>query len=222
MTKSWSENRWDNYGLTEAEAIARMSKDPSTQCGAAIIRPDKTVAAKGFNGFPRGIPDTPELYFDRDEKYRRVIHCEMNAILTAREPLHGYTLYTWPFLTCERCAVHVIQSGVARVVAPEVADDLRARWGESFRLAKALYEEAGVDVEFTRAISERERKSTSVLLDARWHITDLVTISAQNVREVVTFAHDDLDVVRSWYAHHVDDYQEPQIVDTLTMSIVSP
>lgn len=212
----WSDDRWDNYGLAEAETIARMSKDPSTQCGAAVLRPDRTVAAKGFNGFPRGVPDSPELYFDRAEKYKRVVHCEMNAVLTAREPLHDCTLYTWPFLTCERCAVHVIQSGIRRVVAPEAAADLRARWGDAFRVAMALYEEAGISVTMTRPVGRSERRSTSVLLDARYHLKDIV-VGPHVTEEVTVFAHDDLDSVRAWPA---SDLNDPQIVDTFTQEIV--
>jgi len=161
---NWS-SRWIDYGLREAEVIARMSKDPSTQAGAAILRPDKTIAAKGYNGFPRRIEDKPELYFDRPKKYQRVVHCEMNAILTAREPLAGYVLFTWPFLTCERCAVHVIQAGIAAVVAPLQDAELNERWGDSFRVALDLYSEAGVEVLLTEPIPAHQRRSQSVLLE---------------------------------------------------------
>lgn len=137
---------WDQWFLGLAEEVSLRSRDPSTKCGAVIVRPDMTMAAFGYNGFPRGIEDKPELYENREEKYKRVIHCEMNAILSAREPLHGYTLYVWPFLTCEYCAKHVIQAGIKRVVAPPATDDQLTRWGESFKLALSFYEEAGVDV----------------------------------------------------------------------------
>jgi len=161
---NWSP-RWLEYGLAEAELIARMSKDPSTQAGAVIFRPDKTIAAKGYNGFPRRIKDDPALYFDRPEKYRRVVHCEMNAILTAREPLDGCVLFTWPFLTCERCAVHVIQAGIAAVVAPLHDGELVDRWGDSFRVALDLYSEAGVEVHLTKPVPAERRKSQSILLE---------------------------------------------------------
>jgi dCMP deaminase len=57
-----------------------------------IVRPDRTVSATGFNGFPRGIADTPERLNHRETKYALVAHAELNAILTAREPQHGYTI----------------------------------------------------------------------------------------------------------------------------------
>lgn len=137
---------WDYWLLGLAEYVSTRSKDPSTKCGAVIVRPDRTVASIGYNGFPKKIEDTPALLQDRAEKYKRVIHCEMNAILSAKEPLEGCTLYVWPFLTCERCAVHVIQAGVTRVVAPRATEEQLERWADSFALAMDLYREANVEV----------------------------------------------------------------------------
>lgn len=138
------QEKWDRDYLDLAEFWAKKrSKDPSTKCGAVIVRPDNTIASLGYNGFPRGIEDKPELYENREEKYRRVVHCEMNAILNAREPLKGYTLYTFPFLTCDRCCVHVIQAGIIRVVSLKTDNE---RWKDSFDLAMELYKEAGVEV----------------------------------------------------------------------------
>src|SRR4051812_43949974 len=99
--------KWDRRFLQMARLVASWSKDPSTKCGAVIVRPDKTVASVGFNGFPKGTNDDDELYADRETKYSRVVHAEQNALIFAREPLDGYTMYTWPQgfgPTCDRCA----------------------------------------------------------------------------------------------------------------------
>lgn len=137
-------DEWDFRFLALAAHVAEWSRDPSTKTGAVIVRPDKTVASMGFNGFPRGIRDDPLRYEDREEKYRRIVHCEMNAMMFARESLFGYTLYTFPFLTCGRCALHVIQVGIKRVVAPICPFDKSARWYEDFTRARSYYAEAGV------------------------------------------------------------------------------
>jgi dCMP deaminase len=136
-SKEW----WDLYFLDLAATTSKASKDPSTKVGAVIVRPDRTVVSLGYNGFPRGIADTDERLNDRETKYSLVVHGELNAIMTAREPLHGYTLYTWPFLTCSNCAKQVIQTGIKRVVAPIL--DLE-RWNDSLSLAQRMYDEAGV------------------------------------------------------------------------------
>lgn len=140
MAEKRSQLWWDIHFLGVAKAIAAASKDPSTQVGAVIVRPDRTVAATGYNGFSRGIADTPERLNNRETKYALVVHAEANAILTAREPLHGYTIYTTLF-SCSGCAKLIIQSGIARIVSPTY--DI-ARWADSMKLSQEMYDEAGV------------------------------------------------------------------------------
>lgn len=137
-------DKWDLRFLELSFLVSKWSKDPSTQTGAVIVRPDKTVCSLGYNGFPRGIRDSSERLQDRSQKYRLTVHGEMNAILTAQEPVKGYTLYTTPFISCERCAMHVIQAGIAKCVAPTPSKDVLARWGEHVVHVRNMYMEAGI------------------------------------------------------------------------------
>lgn len=139
-------DKWDRRFLDLAESVAGWSKDPSSQVGAVIVRPDKTISSLGFNGFPRGMSDAPELYAEREIKYARVVHAEMNAILSAHEPVKGFTLYT-TLPPCDRCCVHLIQSGLSRVVWPdEIPEDFADRWRETIARSVAMFQEAGVQV----------------------------------------------------------------------------
>jgi len=140
------QTKWDKRWLGLARYVATFSKDPSTQCGAVIVRQDRTVASIGFNGFPRAMPDQDRHYNDRPEKYSRIIHCEMNALLAMKDSPNGCTLYTWPFLTCERCAVHMIQAGIIRAVAPKATPEQMERWGDSLAKAERYFAESGVTV----------------------------------------------------------------------------
>jgi dCMP deaminase len=138
---------WDTDYVDLARFWAeRRSKDPSTKTGAVIVRPDKTIVSLGYNGFPKGISDSPAHYADREVKYERIVHCEMNAVINTNESVKGCTLYTWPFLSCPRCAVHMIQAGITRVVAPACPADKLDRWGEALERTKQLFAEAGVEV----------------------------------------------------------------------------
>ena len=137
---------WDEYFLKIAAVAASKSKDPSTQVGAVIVRPDRTIVSVGYNGFPRGVADTPERLNDRPTKYSLVVHAEMNAILSARESLNGYTLYTVPFMPCDRCFVHVIQAGIKRVVFPAATASQNERWGEAFARVRALADEVDIQL----------------------------------------------------------------------------
>lgn len=139
-------NEWDRRFLSLASMVASWSKDPSTKTGAVIIRPDRTIVSIGYNGFPRGMPDVEAWYADREDKYSRIIHCEINALLTAREPVHGYTLYTWPFLSCDRCFVQMAQAGIKHFYAPECPGHLRERWEPILQKTRQYANEMHLDL----------------------------------------------------------------------------
>lgn len=143
-TAGW--DKWDIRYLEMARLVSTWSKDPSTQTGAVVVRPDNSVASVGYNGFPRGIEDTPERYADRETKYSYIVHCEMNAVLSAHTTVRGDTLYTWPFFSCDRCAMHMIQAGISRVVAPSCPPDKQDRWSAILEDSKKRFREAGVEV----------------------------------------------------------------------------
>lgn len=136
-------DKWDNRFLELAKHIASWSKDPSTQTGAVIADQKRRVVSLGYNGLAQGVEDKPERLNNRDLKYKMFVHCERNAIIFARQPLDGCTLYTWPFMSCAACAALVIQAGIARVVAP-VSEN--PRWLEDFKLSMDQFKEAGVAV----------------------------------------------------------------------------
>ena len=135
--------KWDERFLRLANHVASWSRDPSTQVGAVIVRPDKTIASLGFNGLPRGLADTPARLNDRELKYEIILHAELNALLSAKEPLTGYTIYV-DFHPCSRCASALIQAGIARVVVPQHD---RTRWASNIELATMMFHEAGITVE---------------------------------------------------------------------------
>lgn len=137
---------WDSRFLDLARLVGSWSKDPSTKVGCVIVDPERVIVATGYNGFPRGCDDSPELYADRGRKYSRVVHAERNALLFACRPVKGCTVYTTPFPPCAGCAAVLIQAGIARVVAPKPSGELLDRWGDELREAAAMFAEAGVEV----------------------------------------------------------------------------
>lgn len=101
----------------------------------------------GFNGFPKGMPDDEALYADREEKLSRIIHCEMNALLYAERSIpSGSTLYTYPFISCDRCVVHMLQAGIRRFVAPSPTKAQVERWGDSFAKTRKYLLECGAEL----------------------------------------------------------------------------
>ena len=142
-------DKWDKRFLEMAKLVSTWSKDPSTQVGAVIVRPDKSVASIGFNGFPQSMPDDDELYANREEKYCRIIHAEMNALNFSRDQSHkGYTVYCWPFLPCitKGCFIHLVQSGITRFVSVKATDDIASRWGDDINQVRKYAKECNVEI----------------------------------------------------------------------------
>lgn len=139
-------DKWDERWLRAADEVASWSKDPSTKVGCVVVDQDlQRRISEGFNGFPRFMSDATELYADRETKYSRTLHAELNAVLFA-EKTEGMTAYvTHP--PCTNCALVLIQSGISRVVAKTPSRDLLSRWKTSINTAKGFFNEAEVKYE---------------------------------------------------------------------------
>lgn len=133
---------WDKRFLDLAEHVAQWSKDPRTKVGAVIADEKKRVVSIGYNGFPRGVDDTPDRYEDRPTKHLFVAHAERNALDNAPLMVDGCTLYV-PLVPCNECAKSIIQKGIARVVSytPE-----RDGAGFNWHITISMFVEAGVEL----------------------------------------------------------------------------
>ena len=105
---------WDTLYMLLAGDISFKSKDPRTKVGAVAVNKKKRVVSIGFNGFPRNVIDSVNVYEDRKRKWYRVIHAETNAIVFAGgKKIH--TMYcTHP--PCGPCMALMIQAGVKEAV----------------------------------------------------------------------------------------------------------
>jgi dCMP deaminase len=115
-------NEWSNVFLDMAFAIARRSKDPSTQCGAVLVDCNNVILSCGFNGPPPNIEDSQVPWDKRPDKYNFIIHAEENALLFALEN-HGHkversTLYVTHY-PCSSCVLRLIRSKVGKVIIPD-------------------------------------------------------------------------------------------------------
>lgn len=152
MTKARALTKWDFRFLELATLVASWSKDPSTKVGAVIVRPDRTVASVGFNGFARGVADLPIRLEDRTLKYPLTIHAEENAILSAHERVAGHWLYS-SMLPCGPCASRIAQAGIARVVCG-VTEDFLNRWSDSVKVTRLVFSEAGIPMDVVKPLGE--------------------------------------------------------------------
>jgi dCMP deaminase len=132
---------WDRRFLDLADLVATWSKDPKRKVGAVIVDSNNRIISVGFNGFARGVDDSPISYEDTGFKLQSILHAETNAIMFAQGNTRGCTIYT-SCPTCVHCASQIIQSGITRVVY--VALDTESKWVESNKIASNLYKQTKV------------------------------------------------------------------------------
>lgn len=144
---------WDYWFLELAQHMSKRSKDPSTKCGAVIAN-GKKVISLGYNGFAAGCDDNPEIYNDRERKYKRVLHAEQNALLTANCTLLNTTCYVWPMPPCSTCTAMLIQAGIKRIVTIRPTPEQYKRWGDGFVESFRMIQEADINFCYLEPINE--------------------------------------------------------------------
>jgi dCMP deaminase len=139
-------NKWTRRYLDIAKEVATWSKDPSKKIGAIAVGDKGQNLSQGYNGFPRGVKDTSARYDVREDKYKYVVHGEMNAIYNACNSgvsLNGATLYVTGLPVCSECAKGIIQVGIKKVIM-EYPKDIPDFWRDSMKLTTKMFQEAGV------------------------------------------------------------------------------
>ena len=140
---------WPRY-LGIAKEVSTWSKDPSTQVGAVVVGSKGQILAQGYNGYPRGMDDSD--YTDREAKYTKIVHAEMNALMNALYSgvsLKDSTIYVYGLPVCNECAKGIIQSGILRVVGPKNGfDDASEKWKVHAIDTQKMFKESGVIYDF--------------------------------------------------------------------------
>jgi dCMP deaminase len=138
--------KWHKRFLELAKLVSTWSKDPSTQVGAVIVNDKNRIVSFGFNGYPRGLKD--EGLDNREVKYLKILHGEINAILFSKQDLNDCTIYVYPLPPCANCTSVIIQSGISKIVVLENQNKTKMleRWSQHNLIAKEMAEEAGVEI----------------------------------------------------------------------------
>lgn len=112
MNKKW------NIRFIELTNLIRFWSKDNFKVGAVIVNDDRVVLSTGYNGFPRGFPDTLERLEDKETKRLYAIHAEENAILNAAKNgicINNSTIYISSF-PCLNCAKRIVNSGIKEVI----------------------------------------------------------------------------------------------------------
>lgn len=105
---------WEETFMEIARVISKRSKDPHTKVGAVLVK-NNCIIGTGYNGDPRNF--TYKFDWTTKEKYKYVIHAEMNAVANACYngcEIKGSSI----FLTlspCNECIKLLVQFGIKNV-----------------------------------------------------------------------------------------------------------
>jgi dCMP deaminase len=124
---------WENYALELALVASKRSEDPYLKVGACALRLDNSVAGLGYNGAPPGIEID---WSDRDDRRKRVVHAEVNAL---RYTKPGESkLLACTHLPCNECLRMVASYGIKKIIyANDYDKDLSS---------KTLSKEFGIEI----------------------------------------------------------------------------
>ena len=124
IKNEWSNSRkelvrrsWDHNHMSMAWEASERSPDAQTKVGAFLTNLDHEPISAGYNGFPRNAKDNimPNL---RPDKYKWMIHAEVNAILNAaRQGVSTKdTVLYCTHRPCLNCMMMVWQAGCREIV----------------------------------------------------------------------------------------------------------
>lgn len=142
------EIHWRDRFIDLVETFAKWSKDPSRKIGCVIVSADRGIIGHGYNGFPKGVPDVADAFYNKEYKRLRMIHAELNAVLNSSSNLADSTLFTNRF-PCHTCAGVIVQKNIGKIVVP--APYLKHKdWGESWKASLAILHEK-VSIEYVKS-----------------------------------------------------------------------
>jgi len=122
------------------------SKDPSTQLGAILVKPNVGIVSWGVNNIPEKLKNTKDRW-EYPKKKQYVEHAERNALYkcTSRAICTAGMVMYCPWFACADCARAIIQCGIIGVVGhKEIYELTNDRWKETTDIGISILKEAGV------------------------------------------------------------------------------
>ena len=105
----------EEYALELAKVASLRSEDPFQKVGACIVRFDKSIAGLGYNGAPSGIEID---WSDRNERRKRVLHAEVNA-LKYTEPNESMMI-ACTLLPCRFCVQMIAAYNIKKIIYKDI------------------------------------------------------------------------------------------------------
>jgi dCMP deaminase len=123
---------WEQYALMLAQTASLRSQDPYVKVGACALRRDKSVAALGYNGSPRGIEID---WSNREERRKRVVHAEINCLANCKP--NEVEILAVTLLPCSSCMTTIAAHGIKKIIYTEIyqRDDFALQLAKEFGIS---------------------------------------------------------------------------------------
>jgi len=106
---------WDDYFLSMLDLVKTRSSDSQTQVACILTEENRQISC-GYNGWPSKIDNLPDV---RPEKYKFMIHSEINAIVNCPYRPKNPICYVTG-IPCNVCSKALWNFGVRRIVSKEL------------------------------------------------------------------------------------------------------
>ena len=113
---------WVEYAIELAFIASKRSEDPYVKVGACVLRHDNSVASLGYNGAKINID-----WGNRDERRKRVIHAEVNALRYASP--NECRLLACTLLPCNDCFKMIAAYNIETVVYKDIYENDKSSLG---------------------------------------------------------------------------------------------
>jgi len=139
---------WDTVWMTLAFTMAQRSRDESTSHGCVIVKDNKLLAI-GYNSYPEDCRDDL-LPKTRPDKYKVIIHSEINAINNRIDSLAGATAYNTGF-PCTNCFGSLLQNKIMKIIyGPVGSHQLSKRDIELVNLMNVSAKDSKTKIQFIK------------------------------------------------------------------------
>ena len=128
---------WHKTFIEIAKVISKRSKDPHTKVGAVLVK-NNCIIGTGYNGDPRNFKY--KFNWNTPEKYKYVIHAEMNAVANACYngcEIKDSSIYL-TLSPCNECIKLLVQFGIKNIYYLEEYKD--------FELTKEIAFHSGISL----------------------------------------------------------------------------
>lgn len=106
---------FEDLAVEFAISAAKRSEDPYKQVGVSVLNKEGRLLSIGYNGLQPKQKLVKNIWQDREERRKYIIHAEANALACINRYDNPYLLAS-TLLPCSSCAINIASHGIKKVL----------------------------------------------------------------------------------------------------------